>query len=312
MPERTTADRRGDVKIPMAMRMRAWWGGQELSIKRKIKSVPVKEESNRQNLDRVALLQEIWGEHMHGPCSTDYALHLLKPLGLNPKLTVVELGGGLGGISRLMVQAFGIWVNCFEGDKTLADAGMRLSEMSGMQKKARITHFNPVTHFYRPNIADCVFTKEFFHQLENIERVLRASTILLKDKGQLLLTDFMLAEDAAKEDLKEWRPHLPYTPNLWKSNRFERTLGDLNMDVRINEDLSARFCELVVQAWQGLNSSSRLSEFNSETCDMIVREVERWAATTKLIEAGVVQVRRIHSIKKSAFDPRELRGSDWA
>jgi hypothetical protein len=141
--------------------------------------------------------------------------------------------------------------------------------------------------------------------------VLRASTILLKDKGQLLLTDFMLAEDAMRGDLEEWASHLPYKPHLWRSKKFENALADLNMDVRINEDLSARYCELIVQAWQALNSASRLTEFDSATCDMIVREVERWAACSKAIEAGVVQVRRIHSIKKSAFDPNDMRSGDW-
>lgn len=188
---------------------------------------------------------------------------------------------------------------------------MKLSEASGMSKKAKVAHFNPMTHFYRPNTADCVFSKEFFHQLDNIERVLRASTILLKDKGQLLLTDFMLAEDAAVSDLAEWVSHLPYKPHLWRSKKFEKVLADLSMDVRINEDLSARYCELIVQAWQALNSSSRLAEFDPATCDLIIKEVERWAACTKVIEAGVVQVRRIHSIKKSAFDPNDMRTGDW-
>ena len=168
-----------------------------------------------------------------------------------------------------------------------------------------------MTHFYRPNTADCVFSKEFFHQLDNIERVLRASTILLKDKGQLLLTDFMLAEDASVSDLAEWASHLPYKPHLWRSKKFEKVLADLSMDVRINEDLSARYCELIVQAWQALISSSRLAEFDPATCDLIIKEVERWAACTKVIEAGVVQVRRIHSIKKSAFDPNDMRTGDW-
>ena len=214
-------------------------------------------------------------------------------------------------MSRLLVQAFGAWTNCLETDKELAEAGVKLAEMAGMAKKAKLSHFNPVTHYYRPNIADCVIAREFYHTIESVERVLRASTLLLKDKGQLLMTDFMLTEDAARQDATPWQEHLPYNANLWRSNKFEKTLANLNMDVRVNEDVSDRYCELIVQAWRALNSAPRLAEFDADTCNLILKEVERWAACVRAIEKGVIQVRRIHSIKKSAFDPNELRGSDW-
>ena len=166
----------GRARIPISMRLKAWWDGNELMLRRKAlaeKGSSGGPETPKRDLDRITLLQEIWGEGLNDPGDTEFILHLVKPLGLDPSMTVVDLGAGLGGPARAMVEHFGCWVQGLEATKELAERAKELSEVAGMAKKAEIIYFDPTRHIYRAGTADCVLSKEFFCKIQDKEHILR-------------------------------------------------------------------------------------------------------------------------------------------
>jgi len=74
---------------------------------------------------RLDVAEKLWGEGFVSPGSEDYLPTLVKPLGLNPAMSVLDLGAGLGGTTRLMAKQFGAWVSAIlrgRSDATLRDA----------------------------------------------------------------------------------------------------------------------------------------------------------------------------------------------
>src|SRR3546814_16629878 len=81
---------------------------------------------------RLEVMQQIWGKGMSGPGDEEYILRLVKPLALNPAHTVIDVGAGLGGATRLIAEKFDIWITGLESDREVADKGMELSTMAGL------------------------------------------------------------------------------------------------------------------------------------------------------------------------------------
>ncbi|HLU91831.1 MAG TPA: hypothetical protein VKZ46_04530, partial [Pedomonas sp.] len=101
---------RKSAKIPLSLRLKAWWEGYDLAIRPKQK-IPldmgtlsqdaVRYDAPEPKSMRLEVMQQIWGKGMSGPGDEDYILRLVKPLGLSPAHTVIDVGAGLGGATRL-------------------------------------------------------------------------------------------------------------------------------------------------------------------------------------------------------------------
>lgn len=291
-------------KIPISLRVRAWWDGNELQIRQKTAEEEAGEDDSStaptRVLDRATMLQELWGEGLCDPGNIEFLLQLVKPLGLDPAMTVVNLGAGLGGGARIMVEHFGPWVQGLESDKELAEAGMTLSETAGMGKKAQITYFKPDQHAYRPGIADCVLAKEFFWKVEDKDRMLQSVNKLLKDRGQFLFTDYVLCEGTKQKDLNDWAEEEPGLFPFWTQAQYEACLEAQKFDVRINEDITTEFAKLVTDSWGAFLRNSRMDDLSPETGQALIREAEFWTRRIKAMDEGQVQIRRIYAIKKFA------------
>ncbi len=57
--------------------------------------------------DRIILSQAVWGDGLIWPGGIDYIGELVNGLPLNPKVSMLELGAGLGAASRAVVEKFG-------------------------------------------------------------------------------------------------------------------------------------------------------------------------------------------------------------
>lgn len=290
------------AKIPISMRVKAWWDGNELQVRPKGRGDDDDDSDQdlpTRTLDRPALLQELWGKGFCDPGSEEFLLQLVKPLGLDPSMTVLQLGTGLGGAARAMVEHFGTWVQGLEADKELAAAGMALSEMAGMAKKAEIVYFEPTQHTYRPNAADAVLAKEFFWKVKDKNRMIQAAHTLLKEGGQLLFTDYILTEGSEMSDLEAWTDLGSESFSLWTQAQYEESLETQKFDVRISEDITKDFAKLVTDGWGAFLKNSRIDDLCEETGEALIREAEIWTERIKAMDEGQVNVQRIYAIKKS-------------
>ena len=87
---------------------------------------------------RVALAQAVWGEGFLAPGGRDFLSALVKPLELQPGMSLLELGAGLGGGGRVLAKRFRVLVNGLEADRRLAQAGMALSAKARQGKTAPV------------------------------------------------------------------------------------------------------------------------------------------------------------------------------
>ncbi len=299
------AARKAD-KSPFWDRFKAWWNGHELTAAEIRKfAVPATHEVRYEgpNLEwetaRLRLVQELWGEGFCDPGGMEHILNMIKFFGLDPSMSVLDLGAGLGGASRTMSEKFGVWVSGLEASKDLAEAGMALSVMAGMGKKAAISHFDPETFEHKAKSIDCIFSKEFLYTIADKPAFLKTVENVMKPRGQLLFTDYVLASSADRSVAYEkWLELEPVQPHVWSVQDYKEALTTLHLDIRVAEDITNQFHATVTQAWARYIKELQTRGSVPEDAAVLVEEVELWARRVQAIESGNLQIFRIHALKR--------------
>ncbi len=295
-------------KIPFWDRFGAWWNGHALSS-RPIKPSNAKPLPSHEvryegpNLewetDRLRIVQELWGEGFSDPGGAEYILNMIKFFGLDPSMSVLDIGAGLGGASRAMSEKFGVWVTGLEASGELAEAGMALSVKAGMGKKAAIIRFDPDKFEHKVKSIDCVFSKEFFYTIANKTAFLKTVESVMKSRGQLLFTDYVLAPSAARTAaFEKWQELEPDKPHIWSVQDYKEALKTLHLDIRVSEDITDQFHAKVTQSWAQYIKELQSRGVPPENPAVLVDEVELWARRVQAIESGDLQVVRIHALKR--------------
>jgi SAM-dependent methyltransferase len=305
-------------KIPWKLRLKAWWNGYTIRLPDlpppaiqtdlPVHDVRAPAQVLPWDDERISLVQDVWGPGFDRPGGDADVLTLLKPIGLDPKMSVMELGAGLGGATRAVCKEFGVWIHGIEGDPDLARAGQKLSEIAGLTKKAQI-HAEALREVeVKPASLDVLFAREAFVAVPDKTRLLHTIAEGLKPKGQLLFTDYALASVGDhSEELQAWKDGEPDTPAPWAVSDWVDALNDLKLDVRIREDRSDRQIAAIKQGWaefmQQAAQDGRLARYGQ----LALQECDLWTRRLNALQSGALRVYRFHAIKPA----RGSTLSDW-
>jgi SAM-dependent methyltransferase len=248
-------------------------------------------------IDRFDVRQWLWGPGFVIPGDADHVLGLVKPFGLNPAMSVLDVAARLGGPARAIAEAFGTYVTGLERDPELARRGMEMSVASGMSKRAAISAINPETYELRQGLYDCVLGRQATYAVDDKERFLRVLMQGLKPRGQLLLTELVIDRDAGgDEELAEWMAQQTARPSLWSVAQYTDCLASLGFEIRISEDMTASYRSEILRGWQSLLKRVNLRRLPRSHLHTVVDEAERWMRTILALDAGVLRVYRLYAL----------------
>ncbi|WP_374372105.1 class I SAM-dependent methyltransferase [Dongia sp.] len=300
-------------KAPWKLRLRAWWEGVDvpvpeghlpsgkaeptLSVKPAEPPIPPLMEWET---DTIRIQQQVWGEGYYKPGGEEYLLGLAKPFGLNPSLTVMEFGAGLGGGTRALVNEFGVWVNGLEPTAEIAKAGKEMSIKAGMEKKADIIRYNPDGFEPKAGSVDCILSSESLYLVEDKLKILKTFERCLKSRGQISITDFVRRDDIPADDPRLQGLGLLPTDvtNFASGEEYVRWLRELNFDLRVNEDITERYRKMIMDGWVDFTQAGGQRAAHARAMpDPLVKEVELWTRRVAAFDAGILKVMRYYAIK---------------
>lgn len=302
--------------VPLRVRILAWWRGYDAaeyhawqtgaeparpgSMESMIPAMPVLSTVDHARA-RVDVLQRLFGPGYVSPGGPEYAIEIVKPFGLTPVHSVLDLSAGLGGPAAAIVQRFGVWITGYEMDPQLADwAPAVIASLKGGDH-VTVRGFSPDDLTLRPKSFDCVVTRESLFGVRDRGALLKVIHAVLKDWGQVVITDYLLPNaDAPPDRIKSWLESEDLTYKPWSKPEYEKAFNALGFDVRVMEDRSEEhhrhirdnFARFVA----GLDGSDPLAEDPAHRTALIA-EAERWARRAALIEAGDLALYRFFLIK---------------
>lgn len=312
MPASSSAESEAAHDLTLKQRLVAWWEGYDLSAPGRRGSdggdagaaggaapTPAPGQGKHLNrrgkplwtADRVQVTEKIWGDGFSTPGAADFIPTVVKPFGLNPAMSVLDIGAGLGGATRTMAQQFGAWVTGVEQNPVLAEAGMARSTKAGLARQAPIQLMDLET-FRWPKRVDAIFSKDTLYTVRNKDGLIDAMEAALKPRGQMLFTDYVLesAKDRSRE-VEAWHQHEPVEPNVWTVEQTVSALQQRNLDIRIAEDNTELHRATVLAAIQALVNHLETVSMDRETKLAVMEEVELWARRIAALERGLKMYR---------------------
>lgn len=310
--------------ISFKARIRAWWEGYEAGpdaeggalARQRVTPRLKMPEADKAPLvvpladwetPRTRIAQLVWGAGFDKPGGPPHVMNLVKPFGLDPSKSMMDFGTGLGGAARLISKECDVWVTGYEGDAELSRAGKQLSHIAGLDRKADIQRYVAGEFDLNPNSFDCILSHEALHLFENKYEILQSLQKGLKSRGQLSMTDFVLGQDIAPNDSR-LRAFQATPLDLWRPDQYEQRLGEVNLDLRITEDITDSYRKMILQGWMNFAQGDQSTFATAKAHPgAVIAELNLWTKRLEALEKGLLRVVRFYAIKKSGAKLM----SDW-
>lgn len=303
----------GAPRPPFGERLKAWWDGYEYVAPAKPAAPPEAVELPTSEVlpvdekpilrawtdERITATEVIWGDGFIWPGAADYFLDLVKPFGLTPALSVLDLSAGLGGGTRALTVKFGVWVEGLEPSPVLAAQAMEKSTMAGLAKRAPVHSYDPETVELPKGKYDCVLAREAFFSVLNKSGLFKSIERALKDKGQIIFTDYVLSkpnlESAAVADWKNKEASVVWPHSI---DEYKALITQLGLEMRICDDMTDRYRALIMSGWGHFMGMLKDNRLPPKIMLQVVEEAELWFSRMKAFESGDVRLYRFHLLKK--------------
>lgn len=295
---------------PLGTRLKAWWEGYELVDPNQqaadvdgpaaVDTPPVEKPSRKLwTAESAEAAELIWGNGFVLPGGEGYFLDLVKPFGLTPAMSVLDLSAGLGGGTRALTTNFGVWVEGMEPSPKLAELAMEKSTMAGLSKKAPIKNYDPDALDLPKSKFDCAFSREALFSVVRKDETLKAMEKALKDKGQIVLTDFVVRSSKLETDaVTNWRDAEPSLIWPWSPDDYSNLAAALGLELRVAEDMTDKYRVMIMQGWSEFMNMLKDKRLLPKMMLEVVEEAELWANRIKAIDSGDVRIFRFHLLKK--------------
>ena len=223
---------------------------------------------------------------------------MVKPMTLISAKSMLDIGCGLGGTTRTIAKTFGTWVIGMEASPFLARQGMQYSEMGGLAKKAPIQHFVPEILDLPPKKYDAICIRNIFAGLADKQPLLNTAARALRPGGCLLISDFAISQlDANSPAFRSWADGEETPQRLCTLEDFRTRCTGLGLDLRVVEDMTPEFRELVVKGWANLAEVMQGKSLDPEEAKGLARELQLWQRRLAAFASGELRVIRIFGIK---------------
>ncbi len=287
------------------VRLRAWWYGidfRDLAPLPKVVEKPVVETAtDEEPLDRLALLQRIWGTGFLMPGGTDQIMSLVKPFGVNPAMSLLDLSAGLGGASRHVSATFDVYITAMERSAEIARRGHGMSVDAGLGRKVPLTAYEPDSVELRPHAFDAVYAQFLTTGVTDKERLLREVMRCLKPRGQFSFLDFTLREAEADDPRLEKLRRVERYPVLpWRVSQYIDCLTAAGFDCRIAEDHTEIYRGRILDGWTHLMKAVELRNMPKSHLLALLEEAELWGQRMAALDSGALGVYRFYAVSTMA------------
>jgi cyclopropane fatty-acyl-phospholipid synthase-like methyltransferase len=247
---------------------------------------------------RIAAVEALWGSGFIMPGGAPETLRLAKPLGLSSSVTLMLLGGGLGGPAASLCSGFGAWISSFEADPQLM--AVAAARRPGLDPKGRITvdGWDRAAPRFRSRSANSALSLEALRGTRPTP-LLESIASALRPQGQIVITELVCdaAPDVKDREFAAWCRLENRLPELPRTDEVTKTLQKLHFDVRVVEDMSDRHITQTLGGWrEAVKAMAAGPRPATHTAAAFVTEAELWLLRIRLMRRLGVRLMRWHAI----------------
>lgn len=291
-------------------KLRAWWHGDDYAMRHMVQDYaapapppgltdeqPAGEPPTleRWTARRLQVAQKLFGEGFNQPGGEDLMKPLTSPLGLNPNLSITELGCGMGGMSRLMARD-NLWIDAYEPDPDLAQAAIDIAKHQGVKQRINLKTQSLDEITFKRKSVDVVLSKDGLMSVQDKRLLLAKIRAALKPNGQLMFTDFLLTGSTESRVYEVWWDREPVKPHLLTPEGLQAELESLNFVIGYMEDVTPDLKDAAMESFRKYAEEVKLKgkTVDANERDWAISEGEHWAIRLSALDAHVIRQYRIY------------------
>ena len=316
-----------EVKIDWRTRLFAWWEGFDLDAvhnrkpKRKTPKIEEKDAHTSQkdsafpevaeaesnagkdrhgralwNPTRLELAELMWGKGFVEPGGETWIPKLVATLPFNPTSSLIDLSAGLGGVAHHAVEKYGTYVDAYEQSELLLEAmPNRLQDLND-PSRVRCEPFDLERLSLQRRYEFCI-ALNLFYTVGDKDTLWQSLASILKDRGQLVFTDFCVEADAdiMTGSLGGWHKTERMEPHVTPIGETEKGLASAGFDVRTVEDISKLYRRQLKIGLSKLHDHLTNTDLMSEAKTIVSDEIALLTRRMMAFDDGL-QVKRVHAI----------------
>lgn len=249
-------------------------------------------------LARIAAVESLWGPGFIGPGGGREVLRLVSPMGLNANLTLLLVGGGLGGPAAAIANKSGAWVESFEADTELAAFAEQRRQADRELKRVSIAGWDRDAPAFKPKSASHALAMEAMRGAP-AGPIVESLAQALRPHGHIVLTELVTDGPApgADREFAAWCRLEDRRPDLPRPQAILEALLRRRFDVRIMEDLSERHIAATLSGWRAaVQAMEEGPKPEPMAAGMFVTEAELWLLRLRLMRKFGIRLMRWHAI----------------
>lgn len=250
---------------------------------------------------KLEVSQRVFGRGFVVPGGADHAVETVRSLGLDPVQSVLDLSMGLGGPAAAVAEKYGVWITGYERNRALLEtAGIVLTTIKAGDQ-VRSNHLDPDTLYLPRKKFDVVISSESMHRIQDRISLIGKVRGALKDWGQFLMSDYVLAQDGEpSKRLLTWLQSRGEPVTLWTREQYEVALANQELDIRVIRDESELHAEMIRQEFANFVTTLNANKSVTETPvgrSALMEIAEDWSRLAALLTSGELQLVRFLALK---------------
>ncbi|MHA1524111.1 MAG: methyltransferase domain-containing protein [Alphaproteobacteria bacterium] len=289
----------------LSRRLKAWWHGNEFAdFQANIDedaedfSEDIVDPNDLETWGRVTMktIESVWGAGFMEPGGVKVSRRVLGWLAINSRHTVLDLTAGMGGVARSIADTNSLWMDAYEPVAELAERGQHRSVVAGMAKRVPIKYMDFSDPDLRENRYDMIYSRERLFTVAEKPKLIQACATALKDRGQILITDYMLGAKRTQADVMEnWGSFERETPHLWSLGEYNRSMEAAGLTIINSQDMSDDVVSHAVSAWNSALLLVTEGRYSKRQTKPLILECQIWLDRLAAIERGDIYVGRVHA-----------------
>jgi len=235
---------------------------------------------------RYRLWSRLYGEGFTLPGGQDVTTQVLKYTGIEKGQAVLDLAAGLGGTARAAALQFGATVMGLEPDAVVADLGMKLSEIRGLEARVPISSYEPETISLSDRAYDMVIIRERLFAMPAREHVLEQTAKALNPGGKVVVTDLVLShpDKAENAGVKAMVEAAGVTP--WTLGDFYNAAQKAGLVMRLFRDETDGYRRLLIDGWTDFSNNISKETLDRAFVDVLMSEAETAKRRIAAVNSG--------------------------
>lgn len=244
--------------------------------------------------ERIRAAEMLFGPGHVLPIPAEAMRKLVVPMGLDEKVSAVDLRSGAGLAARLLAE-MGTWVEVLESDPVLADHAEHLARADGVGKKVKVLRNDLMSCDIRPRSRMALFSYEGLSSYTDKAAAIRKACSLLKPLGQIVLFEIIANEEVSEAHESLWNSQ-EYTPyNFISGAKLREILETLDFEIMIFKDVTTDYCRQVMGELSQFAARTKPESLDFEMRPWLAWEAEYWARRVAILQQHQLSAVWVHA-----------------